>query len=196
MSDVGITGPSHQSPDPAPIPGFQIELWTAEIRAKAKHLAGRFHVSARDLTDDLEQAGLIAFLRATHAYRQDRGKPFANYVRRAVRNAMTSRLRALFAPDGLLAACALDVIFANQQFSAPKENRPDNHYERIEMQSYVSEWVRSLPPRVQEIYGLVYEQGLTQREVANRTGISQPRVSQIHRQLVERGKQELAALVA
>ena len=60
----------------------------------------------------------------------------------------------------------------------------------------VVEWVATLPNRQREIYRLIYERGLTQRQVAEILRISQPRIAQLHRALLRRGVLDLAARVA
>jgi DNA-directed RNA polymerase specialized sigma subunit len=60
----------------------------------------------------------------------------------------------------------------------------------------VATWVRGLSSRLQALYNLVYVHGCTQREVATTIGVSQPRVAQLHRQLLELGRVELAHLAA
>jgi len=60
----------------------------------------------------------------------------------------------------------------------------------------VRAWVAGLPERLKTIYELIYEQGHTQREAAAILEISQPRVAQLHRDLLEEGKRGLAHLAA
>lgn len=58
----------------------------------------------------------------------------------------------------------------------------------------VRKWVASLPPRMQRVYALLYVEGVSQREAAVRLGLTQPRISQIHQELLERGRADLAHL--
>jgi RNA polymerase sigma factor (sigma-70 family) len=60
----------------------------------------------------------------------------------------------------------------------------------------VTEWLRDLAARFQAVYDLIYVQEHTQREAAAIIGISQPRVAQLHRALLRRGRIDLARFVA
>lgn len=55
----------------------------------------------------------------------------------------------------------------------------------------VRAWVSTLPPRLREIYRLVYECRADQRSVAAALRLTQPRISKLHEELVERGRREL-----
>jgi RNA polymerase sigma factor (sigma-70 family) len=55
----------------------------------------------------------------------------------------------------------------------------------------VRAWVSTLPPRLREIYHLVYECRADQRSVAAALRLTQPRISKLNRELVERGRREL-----
>ena len=57
-------------------------------------------------------------------------------------------------------------------------------------------WVSRLPRRLQELFRHVYADGRSQREVARIMGLSQPRVAQLHRQLLQRGRTDFAELAA
>jgi DNA-directed RNA polymerase specialized sigma subunit len=57
-------------------------------------------------------------------------------------------------------------------------------------------WITSLPQRFQQVYSLLYVHGATQREAARAMGISQPRVAQLHQELLALGRQGFASLAA
>lgn len=56
----------------------------------------------------------------------------------------------------------------------------------------VAHWVARLPFRLQRVFELIYVEGCTQREIAQKLGITQARVAQLHSQLLVRGKEELS----
>jgi RNA polymerase sigma factor (sigma-70 family) len=60
----------------------------------------------------------------------------------------------------------------------------------------VRAWTSRLPRRLRDVYRHVYAEGRSQREAAEVMKITQPRVAQLHRQLLAKGHQELAALAA
>jgi RNA polymerase sigma factor (sigma-70 family) len=58
----------------------------------------------------------------------------------------------------------------------------------------VSAWAERLPPRLRQICRHLYFEERSQREVARLMYVSQPRVAQLHRQLLNLGRQEIAHL--
>lgn len=60
----------------------------------------------------------------------------------------------------------------------------------------VRRWVRGLSARFQAVYKLLYVDGHTQRETATIIGVTQPRVAQLHRDLLACGRTALADLAA
>jgi DNA-directed RNA polymerase specialized sigma subunit len=60
----------------------------------------------------------------------------------------------------------------------------------------VETWITHLPLRLRDIYQHLYADERSQREAAHLMRLSQPRVAQLHRQLLKRGREELAHLAA
>jgi RNA polymerase sigma factor (sigma-70 family) len=58
----------------------------------------------------------------------------------------------------------------------------------------VARWVASLPGRLRAVFELIYGSGYTQREVSSVLGLSQPRITQLHQELLQRGRLDLSAL--
>src|ERR1700684_3147494 len=56
----------------------------------------------------------------------------------------------------------------------------------------VRRWVDTLKPSLQEIFDLIYRRDLSQREAASTLQVSQPRIAKLHRQLLLRGRTDLA----
>ena len=131
--------------------------------------------------DDIAQAGRLAVLRAVRLFYGRRGD-FNHYVSRAISNG-TRRETVKLA--------------SARRFERPLElalDRPTrgNH----EASHCVRDWLCTLPRLMQRVFVLLYRRVMTQRQASARLGISQPRISQINRELVERGRRELAGLGA
>jgi len=60
----------------------------------------------------------------------------------------------------------------------------------------VRRWVDTLRPSLQEIFDLIYRRDLSQREAASTLQVSQPRIAKLHRQLLLRGRTELASVAS
>ncbi len=52
----------------------------------------------------------------------------------------------------------------------------------------VAQWVATLPLRLRAVFCGIYRRELSQREVGARMGLSQPRVAQLHAQLLRLGR--------
>jgi RNA polymerase sigma factor (sigma-70 family) len=52
----------------------------------------------------------------------------------------------------------------------------------------VRRWLRTLPTQLQRLYRLLYVEDMSQREAAREMGVSQPRIAQLHRALLQRGE--------
>jgi len=58
---------------------------------------------------------------------------------------------------------------------------PDKIHSAVETRSHLDEAIRCLPQRSQQLIRLYYQGGLTMREIGERFGIKESRVSQLHR---------------
>jgi|GEM_PF-2078355 len=77
-----------------------------------------------------------------------------------------------------------------------KELPPPSDEADIMAVTKIRKWLEKLPGNLRAIYEALYVAGLSQREVAANLKISQPRVAQLHQQLLAQGKQDLASLIA
>ncbi len=159
--------------------------WDRDIRRAASVAAARPLKDAR--TEDVAQDARIQVFRAFQ-----KGRPIAEgYIRRvvanAVRNSCRRETRALRLVDPKepieLEAIGSDAV----------DESEDETSSRI---ADVAAWVHGLSTRLQTIFTLLYVQSNTQREAAELLGVSQPRVAQLHLELLRQGRLELAHLAA
>jgi len=68
--------------------------------------------------------------------------------------------------------------------------------ERPEIKIDVQQCVQLLGQAYQQIFDLLYQKGLSQTEAALEMGLSQPRIAQIHAELLILGQHHLAAYAA
>jgi RNA polymerase sigma factor (sigma-70 family) len=177
----GVKPVANPSAPPGDIAVALLGLWDDDIHRAAAHGARLMGGDADD-AEDLAQEARLRLMRATSV---TPGAPIG-YLRHVVKNSVLSGLRrerraiTTSSPRGQ----ALDV-----RMETPSSGTDD----RILV---VAKWVEALPGRLRLIYDLLYEQGLTQRQTGGILGISQPRVAQLHRVLLERGRLELASVAA
>lgn len=158
-----------------------IDRWADDIGRAAMAAARRSGVAQdHPLAEDVAQNARIAVLKATRLGLGDD----EHYVRRAIANSARSSVRR-------------SRVAANE---APLESVDevadvDPGVDPLDVQR-VREWVAGQPHHLQRIYGLLYLEDLGQREAARRLGVSQPRVAQLHRDLLTRGRDEFCSRAA
>jgi RNA polymerase sigma factor for flagellar operon FliA len=90
---------------------------------------------------------------------------------------------------GLLSASSRPADSDNQsvpEFPAGDDLNPDVLTGQRQLRSVLSEAMKDLPERYQMVIGLYYLAGKTMREIGERMGINESRVSQIHRAALEK----------
>ena len=68
-----------------------------------------------------------------------------------------------------------------QEFPAARESQPDRICERRELENTLARAMTCLPPRYQKVVFLYYTNDLTMKEIGDRMGVNESRVSQIHK---------------
>lgn len=163
-------------------------------------IARRFENTGVNL-EDLISIGTIGLIKAINTYRRDRNIKLATYASRCIENEILMYIRkisnqkkeiSLDEPinmdcDGneLLLS---DILGTDEDtVSAPLENDVDLHL--------LWQALRSLPEREREIvmmrYGLEGRKELTQKEVAQKMGISQSYISRLEKRIMNRLRQEI-----
>jgi RNA polymerase sigma-B factor len=89
-------------------------------------------------------------------------------------------------------ALSLDEPLGDGSTSLDLVGNDDDGFERAEARAMLREGIHCLAPREREILHLRFFEGLTQREIAERVGISQMHVSRLIRRTVERLREEIA----
>ena len=99
--------------------------------------------------------------------------------------------------EALAAAAAYRTLSLDQPFgdgTGPLESLGDDDlgFARAEARAMLADSLHELEPREREIVRLRFYEGLTQREIAERIGISQMHVSRLIRRTVERLRDRIA----
>ena len=152
--------------------------------------------------EDLLSIGTVGLIKAVNTFKADFGSRFATYAIRCIDNEMLMHFRgkrktrgevSLFEPIGTdkegNQISLLDIV---------ESDEPDI-LEKIELHKNVEKIYRKLPEvlneREKEIiilrYGLYNKKVQTQREIANRIGISRSYVSRIEKHALEKLKKSL-----
>ena len=112
----------------------------------------------------------------------------AAFVRKIVTNAIRSRIRSERRRLQLGSANAHEL---DERLPELRGQAPD-----VARKLSVSMWLSTLPARLRIVFDVLYVRGYTQREASTALNISQPRIAQLHRELLERGRMELSTLAA
>jgi RNA polymerase sigma factor (sigma-70 family) len=152
-----------------------IEAWETPIRITAAKYA-----PCRSDLPDLQQVGRIAVYKAALRYRPSRGFPFGHYAKRAVKNnvvkhaARLSRQRrcetSLYEVEGDAEPDAAALIGDDECLASLKHG------------------LAELGEPHATTFRLLYAYRLSQRDAAVQLGISQPRVAQRHRALLDHAR--------
>ena len=110
------------------------------------------------------------------------------FVRKVVTNAIRSRIRSERRRLQLGSANAYEL---DERLPELRGQTPD-----VARKLTVSMWLSTLPARLRTVFDVLYRGGYTQREASTALNISQPRIAQLHRELLERGRMELSTLAA
>ncbi|HEY1694669.1 MAG TPA: sigma-70 family RNA polymerase sigma factor [Polyangiaceae bacterium] len=160
--------------------GLVVSSWERDVvrasRAMARRVGGTRRGDDGDFAQEARTRLLIAF--------RARGTMPKGYGRRIVRNAVVSAVRR---------------VLRGQRFEA-NDIDVDSVEEAAENDGWahatsrtVASLIANLPERMRRVYDLLYEQDLSQREAAARLSLTQPRVAQLHRELLEHARALLIA---
>ncbi len=170
-----------------------LEPFAREIRA----VAYRRRRPGVDVAD-LEQSARLALWRSTFSYNAHRG-PFHHYARRAIKNAVRTEVAFWHPLMGKTEAVTETPCDATDYMSDDTVAEPDDTVAEPTdpfVVTRIRAWVKSLREPLQRIYDLIYHQEFSQREAAHILGVSQPRVAQLHAELLDRGRAALSVLMA
>ena len=163
-------------------------------------IARRFENTGVNL-EDLISIGTIGLIKAIGTYRRDKNIKLATYASRCIENEILMHIRKI---AGQKAEISLDepinmdydgnelllsdVLGTDEDtVSAPLEDDVDLHLLR--------QALSELPPREREIvlmrYGLGGRRELTQKEVAQKLGISQSYISRLEKRIMQRLRKEI-----
>jgi RNA polymerase sigma factor (sigma-70 family) len=190
MSSVSTILPSRPPRDYDFVPacGWDTD-WPAEIERAAAGFARRCTLLT---VDELRQVARIALWNACRGHEPSRGS-FVRYARKAIRHAFLREMRYASDPRAQSGGAAPihdidepDLAGASGSAGEPYGGRADE----------VRDWVQDQSPRMQQLYDCLFVNRLTQEQTAELIGVTQGRVCQLRRQLLERGRNELVALAA
>lgn len=181
--------------EPAP-PPFSTEEefvihWQKDVERAARSAAAHAGLDRDEANDFAQEADirLLATLRSG-------GGGADAYLRRVIANAVCSARRARFR-------------WISRYVSHERRTAPSGHDERVgsDFDDFaspininpseivaVSQFIGELPPRLQEIYHLLYIEGFTQEEAAAKLGVTRQRITQLHSELLRRGRQHFDAI--
>lgn len=155
-----------------------IELWETAIWI----IASRYMSRQSDL-DDLMQVGRLGVYVAALNYKASCMVPFAHYAKRTIKNRVLTE--------------AVRLTGQRSHETSMSENTAvdDSPYPKLKYAEHlmlVKEWVRDLSEPHATIFRLLYLERVKQREAGQILRVSQPRVAQMHRGLLEVARAALA----
>jgi len=182
MADVDLYGVGEDPARPAE-PNHEDQIlhtWERDIVRAAKFRA-RNRGLDQNTADEFAQA---ARLRVWGALRKFGEAPSPAYLRKVIANAVRTPLSS---DPALADAREIDESDFIDTFLLQSDPL---------MIDVVQAWLRTLPPPLQRVYHLLFVKEYSQREAALILRVSQPRIAQLHRALLERGNQDLHQFAA
>lgn len=163
-------------------------------------IARRFENTGTNL-EDLISIGTIGLIKAVGTYRRDKNIKLATYASRCIENEILMHIRKI---SGQKAEISLDEPI-NMDYDGNElllsdilgtdENVVTGHLEDDVDLLLLRQALKELPQREREIvvmrFGLEGQQELTQKEVAQKMGISQSYISRLEKKIMQRLKKEL-----
>ena len=158
------------------------------------HIVRKYYASAKD-QDDLVSIGTIGLIKAIDSYKYDSGTKFATYTGKCLQNEILMYFRSQKKLS--------QEVSINETIDIDKDGNPLTYIDIISVDDTIAEdlelkmnsekvaWIikRGLDAREREIivlrYGLTGAKPLTQREVAEKLGISRSYVSRIEKKAIE-----------
>lgn len=158
-----------------------IEDWDDDI-VRASRASGRKHGRKGDhsFADDVAQDIRLAVMLAI----RKTGITHERYIRRVISNSAKNSARQTL------------VVSLEVSGLLRPELRGNPTTRDVLAERRVRQWVRAQPRPLQGVFHLLYRRGLSQREAAAHLGVSQPRIAKLHRQLLNRGLDELRDLAS
>jgi RNA polymerase sigma factor (sigma-70 family) len=157
--------------------------WDDDIGRAARSASARWGLGPMR-ADDLAQEARLRVLRVIRRGGPTEEPYLRSVIADAVRKAARKEARAM-------ALLSTDNAGTDQETDAPDPS-PGIDPSAVD----VARWLRSLPRKLQALFDLIYARDITQRDISLSLGISQPRVAQLHRQLLQGGRAELAHVMA
>ena len=131
--------------------------------------------------DDLIHAGVMGLIDAATRYDATMDVTFQSFAKHRIKRSILDSLRA--------AASSRPTEDENQstpEYPAPVKFRPDNMVERKQLSVKLQSAISTLPDRYQKVVVLYYTKDMTMKEIGSRLNINESRVSQIHKNALEK----------
>jgi len=156
-----------------------LRSWNQDIQRAARAAANGNGSQEEDLGQQARERLLLASRAVPNAPRP--------YIRVVIANTLRSARRREGRSFSTRSPLAQDL---DDDLVAPKDEPADGRA------AVVASWAARLPVRLCEVYRHLYVEERSQRETAQLMRVSQPRVAQLHQQLLKRGRGDLAYLAA
>ncbi len=169
------------------------------------YIAKKFEGVGGTGIEDLVSIGTIGLIKAVNTYKTDRKIKLATYASRCIENEILMYVRKISPHKGDISIDeplntdwdGNELLLSDVLESADEPVGAE--LERCEDEKIVREAVASLDDREREIiemrYGLGGRRELTQKEVADRMGISQSYISRLEKRIIERLRNRIARIV-
>ncbi|MHC4824574.1 MAG: sigma-70 family RNA polymerase sigma factor [Planctomycetota bacterium] len=172
----------------------EIDQWRHLVWYVVNRIKARLPVSVSE--DELFSAGMYGLMRAARSYDPTRGAGFKTYAYHRIRGSILDDLRRLdFLPRSLRdrarkngeEAPAVVGIPTDEDGQESLSARPvEEKSEQDDLKEALHREIDSLPDKMRIVMALYYRDELKMREIGEKLGLTESRVSQIHSNAVSR----------
>lgn len=188
--------PNPPSSGEQPISKYEAEIdqWRHLVWYVVNRIKARLPVSVSE--DELFAAGMFGLMRAARSYDPTRGAGFKTYAYHRIRGSILDDLRRLdFLPRSLRDRARKNGEDAPAMVGIPTDEdgqeslsaRPvEEKSEQDDLKAALHREIDNLPDKMRIVMALYYRDELKMREIGEKLGLTESRVSQIHSNAVSR----------
>lgn len=181
-------------PGAAPVSESELADWQGLVWYVVNRIRPRLPRSVSE--DEMFAAGMEGLMKAARSYDSSQGAAFKTYAYHRIRGAILDEIRRLdFLPRSIRDKARKEGVQAPSLVGLPTDKdgydslaaKPGaSAVEQNDLREILSAEIKRLPEKLRLVMTFYYGEGMKMRDIGNRLGLTESRVSQIHSNAVAR----------